>query len=185
MYINLNGVCYGNTNTYDETSKPSTSGYLWGDSPIWFNIGSNYFPGYKSGVSSSDDEYFYFYGRMCPVMAQFDGAAQQYPYGNITLWAPSANAECLTKGAVKIDLFAYNCCMTSSSPSIGKPMANGNFLTAFVVPNGKGTTNSWMPSFFTRMNYSSRTTYHTLYVGWDPSNPDITQANAWTEYTDA
>lgn len=185
MYINLNGVSYGRTGNYDETSKPSTSGYLWGDSPIWFNIGSSYFPGYKSGVSQTNDECFYFYGRMCPVMAQFDGAAQQYPYGNITLWAPSLDTACLTKGAVKIDLFAYNCYMASSSYAIGKPVANGNFLAAFVVQNGGGANNSWMPSFFTSMNYSSHTTYHALYVGWDPSNPDITQASAWTEYTGA
>ena len=83
----------------------------------------------------------------------------------------------ISKGRPKVELLAENTPFPASEISnvnIIAPFANGNYLSvqsAYLIqsgstPSGTGTANA------------------VLYCGWDPSNPDITQAGSWTEYAE-
>lgn len=103
-----------------------------------------------------------------------------YPFESVSL----SNTEkpngpyykCAGRGVFPIDLIAR---MTTSGDAFSRlsTAGNGNYLTVYknssathVCPVGQAAQNRF-------------TVNENLFVGWDPSNPDITQASAWTEYT--
>lgn len=99
---------------------------------------------------------------------------------NIYAWDSTHNSG--GKGIVSIDFLAYNVFTRSQDlPAAYAVVANGNYMCASNVtstslkpyPLNKLYTTSSGPKFFP-----------VLYIGWDPSNPDITQESAWTEYTE-
>jgi len=67
-----------------------------------------------------------------------------------------------SKGMVDIDFLASAVTNDSSQLNSCKPYANGNYILG-------------CKDFGQNMQY---------YIGWDPSNPDITQESAWTAYTE-
>lgn len=114
-------------------------------------------------------------------IALYSGAVQEYPFQSLTICDDVAD-ECYGKGVVKVELFSANMQSGSSSlvPDLMKPFANGNFLCASIA-----SSFDYKPLNKRTNGIETVTAYTALYVGWDPSNPDITQASAWTEYTDA
>lgn len=86
--------------------------------------------------------------------------------------------KCAGRGVFPIDLIAR---MTTSGAAFNRlsTAGNGNYLTVYksssanyVYPIGQTAQN--------RFNANEN-----LFVGWDPSNPDIKQSSAWTKYTGA
>jgi hypothetical protein len=145
---------------YENTTRSSVSGYGCGYSLISSQDGS---------VTNADI-------LLLPI-AYYTGMVQEYPFQSLTVFGPG-NA-CFGKGVVNIELLAANMQNDSASiaPLPASSAANGNYLC---VSNTSSI--SYLP-INKRANASpSFSAYTALYVGWDPSNPDITQASAWTEY---
>jgi hypothetical protein len=103
-----------------------------------------------------------------------------YPFESVSLSnveKPSGSYyKCAGRGVFPIDLIAR---MTMSGAAFSRlsTAGNGNYLTVYknssatyVYPIGQASQNRF-------------TVNENLFVGWDPSNPDLTQASAWTEYT--
>lgn len=79
------------------------------------------------------------------------------------------------KGTMKIDLLAYNAPSTTSIyPSVYTSYSNGNYLcvTTYYSDNMNAMNGAYLGS-----------SYGCLFVGWDASNPDITQSSSWSEVT--
>lgn len=80
---------------------------------------------------------------------------------NMRTSAPLLNSDGITsKGEIDIDLMACNVTNGYASLKACGSYANGNYLLGC-------------------KDYSG---YQQCYVGWDPSNPDITNENSWTAY---
>lgn len=103
-----------------------------------------------------------------------------YPFESVSLSnteKPSGSSyKCAGRGVFPIDLIAR---MTTSGAAFSRlsTAGNGNYLTVYkssgtnyVYPIGQSAQNRFSVN-------------ENLFVGWDPSNPDVTQASAWTEYT--
>lgn len=113
----------------------------------------------------------------CPF-GSWSGTATNAPYQALSVYGVSTNTSGIfAKGIVKIDLLAINM-PTTNNGVLYSTYANGNYLmiakqtsTTSVLPN-KGINEAYFPN-----NY-----YASLFVGWDPSNPDITSEDAWTAY---
>jgi hypothetical protein len=76
----------------------------------------------------------------------------------------------LTKGQTLIDLLAVNTVSPYNALSPKQPCANGNYLLVYMYIYTTSTNINYLNNRF-------------IYIGWDPSNPDITQESAWTAYT--
>ena len=124
--------------------------------------------------SKTNTQFFSLYNAV--PMALYGSNVQEYPFQSLQVYsATDYGWTAFGKGTVKIDLLSTNMNPTSINPYT--VVANGNYLSVLTgsYPLQKLNASS---SYYT-------SAYYTLYVGWDPSNPDITQASAWTEYTDA
>lgn len=77
----------------------------------------------------------------------------------------------MTKGVTPIDMMATNLIYPYNNISVRTAYANGNYL------------NVWK---YMTSSYTSNTMRHgkIVYIGWDPSNPDITQESSWPEYSE-
>jgi hypothetical protein len=76
----------------------------------------------------------------------------------------------ISKGETLIDLMATNLVYPYEGINTNTAYANGNYLCiAYLLETSTASTNA--------MNGKI------IYIGWDPSNPDITQESAWTAYT--
>lgn len=86
------------------------------------------------------------------------------------------------KGTVKVDLLACSFPVRDSfSTSRLHPVANGNFLYAWKLNSSITATDASIFSSYYKFNFT-QTLIASAYVGWDPSNPDITQASSWQLY---
>lgn len=106
------------------------------------------------------------------TFAQLAGVGSSVPYGSVIVLqgsgpsdirtsSPSLNSDGIaTKGTVNIDFIAHNLLTSYGTLSQGRSYANGNYMLACKNTSG----------------------YANYYVGWDPSNPDITSEDAWTVY---
>ena len=109
-----------------------------------------------------------------PYKAVYNGSPDVYPFESVILTtngerstAPYLNNDGITsKGSFNVDLLACNGTYFYSNFDTWKTAANGNYI----VVRFKRTT----PSYATQPCV--------YYVGWDPSNPDITSEDAWTAY---
>lgn len=109
-----------------------------------------------------------------PYKAVYNGSPDAYPFENVILTtngtrsaAPYLNNDGITsKGSFNVDLLACNGTYSYSNFDTWKTAANGNYIVVRFKRN--------VP------NYSSQPCVY--YVGWDPSNPDITSEDAWTAY---
>lgn len=122
--------------------------------------------------------------------ATYNPPCQNYPFSAVTsvAWESRSALSCVGIGVSNIDLIATNCSNSATPFSIGQIVANGNYYTAirrvsntggacYVDINGS-TQNG---AYYTSSGYQYSLN---CFVGWDPSNPDITQSSAWTEYTE-
>jgi hypothetical protein len=123
--------------------------------------------------------------------ATYNPPCQNYPFSAVTsvAWSSESTLPCTGIGVSNIDLIATNCSNSLTPFSVGQIVANGNYYTARAfVSDNSGTCYVDINGFQKAGAYYTSSGYKyslNCFVGWDPSNPDITQANAWTEYTDA
>lgn len=75
----------------------------------------------------------------------------------------------LTKGQAPIDLLAVNIISPYTALSPKQPYANGNYLLVYMYVYTTSTNINYLENRF-------------IYIGWDPSNPDITQESSWPAY---
>jgi hypothetical protein len=109
-----------------------------------------------------------------PYKALYNGSPTIYPYEAPLLTtdalrdeSPLLNSNGITsKGTFNVDLLSCNGTYGYSDERFWKSYANGNYL---LIASCHATASNERPS----------TKY---YVGWDPSNPDITSEDAWTAY---
>lgn len=109
-----------------------------------------------------------------PYKAIYNGSPDAYPFESVILTtnstrhtAPYLNSDGITsKGSFNVDLLACNGTYYYSNYDTWKTAANGNYIVVRFKRNAP--------------NYTSQPCVY--YVGWDPSNPDITSEDAWTAY---
>lgn len=77
----------------------------------------------------------------------------------------------ISKGQAPIDLLSVNIVVPYNGIALWRPYANGNYLAGWYYAYPSGDTTEVLRGRF-------------VYIGWDPSNPDITQESAWTAYTE-
>ena len=75
----------------------------------------------------------------------------------------------LTKGTAMIDMLAVNLVYPYAGINTNSTYANGNYLNVYDF-------------IYTSQNIVSYLLNRFVYIGWDPSNPDITSEDAWTAY---
>ena len=113
-----------------------------------------------------------------PKKAFFGGSPESIPYESVEFTAgcsrnnePFLNSDGIcSKGTFNIDLVSANSYYNNTAYSMMNIVANGNYLLVYKTNNlNSGQSNL----VYSQVNY---------YVGWDPSNPDITSEDAWTAY---
>lgn len=122
-------------------------------------------------------------------VSTYSGVVSKYPFQSVNAVSGSSNSSgVFGKGTLKLEMLSYNANLSIAQTNF-TTLANGNYLVACsdsVQWSGNNVT--FRPLNSTKFSYSQNAFncgYPALYVGWDPSNPDITQASAWTVYTDA
>lgn len=107
-----------------------------------------------------------------------DGNNSEYPFSSLPLYGVyDSSSKCYGYGITNVDLACQNMSTTNGGNRV-IPIANGNLL--FI----KNTYSSTLSNNYGILLATGELTnqYSRLYVGWDPSNPDITQASAWSLY---
>jgi hypothetical protein len=113
------------------------------------------------------------------IMAYYSTSVQEYPFQAIAVSGVLNSATKITgKGTLSIDLISVNFPGINQGlvPSVYSTVANGNYLCVNVISGN----NYFVCNPLNRTTASSVNA--AMYVGWDPSNPDITQASAWQLY---
>lgn len=118
---------------------------------------------------------------MSSPVSSYAGQAPAYPFQSVTAFSVICDSVTKTsaRGVIKSELLSINYPPSSSSVSKFSTWAGGKLLALYTH------TKSAPVSLFGASNTPNDQQFQTYvtYVGWDPSNPDITQASAWTEYT--
>lgn len=116
-------------------------------------------------------------------LAYYNSVVPDYPFQSLSVYdVYNTSTKVYGKGALKSELLSISFqAATNLVPSIYSSVANGNLLCV----NNITTTGFTTYAINGNPSKYGLVTYPAMYVGWDPSNPDITQASAWTEYTDA
>lgn len=115
-------------------------------------------------------------------LAVYSTSVQEYPFQSLQVFGVDNTAPATSgKGSISIDLMAINFPGANQGlvPSVYSTFANGNYLVVRCV-SGSYYLSSYCYNAVDTVNWNAA-----LYVGWDPSNPDITQASAWTEFVDS
>lgn len=120
-----------------------------------------------------------------PVAPTFSTVTNNVPFQspdlicsrNIPHWMN--NEHFTAKGTINKELVSYNASCTSSTncPNQGATALGGNLLSVGALSSN---TNYTMMGGGAMQNISN-TIYPCGYVGWDPSNPDITNESSWPE----
>lgn len=115
-----------------------------------------------------------------PLTANID----KYPFCSVKTLGPlDTRTNSYIRGTVNVDLLCTSAPETQETRAYGSTVANGNLL--FISSSSTSSSLAgYIPTYEVEFP-GPRSCYVSIYVGWDPSNPDITQASAWTEYTDA
>lgn len=105
---------------------------------------------------------------------------QAYPFQSVSVktWRVDSTAKTIARGTVNVDLLAVN--YPASLLSKFTTFANGKYL----VLDGVNESQNTPQKLFGQVSYPSDHDFYTIgvYCGWDPSNPDITQASSWQLY---
>lgn len=113
-------------------------------------------------------------------MAAYFTSIENYPFQSICACNIGNSVTGVSgKGTILIDFLSVNFPGTNQGlvPNVYQSVANGKYLCINSI-----TGTSYYSA--TSLNAGSFSVNAAMYVGWDPSNPDITQASAWTEYTE-
>lgn len=160
--------------TSNSSNGESASGY-WGsyDRTLVYATGSG------SGGNTYDGQAKI----VCGGLTWYSGSMQAYPFQNMNVvtYKKNQNTNTYAKGVIKTELISMNTPPSTAYPNMFTTTANGKYLVIYgYVPNDSIRLGANL-DFEDAATFNSR---NCLYVGWDPSNPDITQASSWTEYTD-
>jgi len=117
-----------------------------------------------------------------PSSAVCDSPANYIPYESASIRQlnsgiannPMNSYGILSKGITQIDLLSVNNVLPHTNIVPGYAYANGNYICLWKYVYNSSSTH------MTDNDITSKIAY----VGWDPSNPDITQESAWTAYTE-
>lgn len=168
---NIYGVCftYGSNNVYDISQIQQA--YSYPIAPFSETLKDNL-------TRYTEYNKWSVIGLSRPKKAFFGGSPESIPYESVELTAgcsrntePFLNSDGIcSKGTFNIDLVSANSYYNNTAYSMMNTVANGNYLLVY-----KNNSTSTGPTNLV----SSQVNY---YVGWDPSNPDITSEDAWTAY---
>lgn len=168
---NIYGISftYGNSNVYDISYVPQGSQYPV--SPYSETLKDNFTRYVENGKWSV-------IGLGKTKKAFFSGSPESIPYESVEFTAgcsrndaPFLNSDGIcSKGAFNIDLISANSYYNNTAYSMMNTAANGNYL---LVYRSSDTVSGITSIVYSQVNY---------YIGWDPSNPDITSEDAWTAY---
>lgn len=115
--------------------------------------------------------------------ANYTQATTIYPFSSVytIMTSDSQDVQSNGIGSIPIDLLATNT-TTGASFNTGSVVANGNYLcvsstraSLYVVGLSFRSVSGWGSS----NNYNSEN----IFVGWDPSNPDLNESSSWPEYS--
>lgn len=150
----------GNGGAWDEQSVRPTSGTTFPITACQYNNGDTAIPAYLD----------------CVELSSWSGMVDSYPFQ-----AVSAFTDISGKGTVKVDFLAVNMPKSSYLVSpIYSSAANGNYLA--VLASSSTVAAKSINGAINAAGSGDEACYRVIYVGWDPSNPDITQASAWQLY---
>lgn len=137
------------------------------------------------------------------VNSYFSPGGTKVPFGSVSLGTTGAfnnlvtlnSNNIFTKGVIKPELLCCNSYYSetkSQQPAIGSTVLGGNLIALCACQ--KVPLNGTMPSRgrihcgyvipgtgFQESGYAISFCYPVAYVGWDPSNPDITNESSWSE----
>lgn len=133
-----------------------------------------------------------------PYDALISGVGDKIPFGAFSLSTLGMSSlinlnlnKILSKGLIKGELLSGNILMSaafSSAPTVGSTALGGNLLTVCTSlsdQSGTGLTIHGVATAQLRPLLSQTSTGQCVgiccYVGWDPSNPDITNESSWPE----
>lgn len=113
-------------------------------------------------------------------LAYYGSAVSDYPFQSLSVYdVYNSSTKVVGKGTLKSELISISFQgATNLVPPIYSSVANGNLLCVNNITVTGFTTYALNGN---PGNYAL-VTYPALYVGWDPSNPEITQASAWSLY---
>lgn len=112
----------------------------------------------------------------CVELSSWSGLVDSYPFQSLCAFTDVSG-----KGTVKVDFLSVNMPKISNQVSaIFSTVANGNYLTVLETSSIIGASS--INSAKNAAGSGGEACYRVIYVGWDPSNPDITQASAWQLY---
>ena len=114
-------------------------------------------------------------------LAVYSTSVQEYTFQSLQVFGVQNTAPATSgKGSISIDFMAINFPGANQGlvPTVYSTFANGNYLVVRRV-SGSYYLSSYIYNAYDTVQWNAA-----LYVGWDPSNPDITQASAWSEYTE-
>lgn len=122
---------------------------------------------------------------LCVPLSAYNASINSYPFQALSVYGVANTVTGVKgKGTISVDLLAVNFPGFGQGlyPANFSTMANGNYLT--VHHAGSATTSSQYGIEIKGLNSDMTASVYdiALYVGWDPSNPDITQASAWSLY---
>ena len=112
-----------------------------------------------------------------PVSANID----KYPFCSVKTLGPlDTSTNSYIRGTVSVDLLCTSAPETRETSPYGSTVANGNLL--FISSSSTSSSLAgYIPTYEAEFP-GPKSCYVSLYVGWDPSNPDITQASSWQLY---
>lgn len=136
-------------------------------------------------VQASNGYFSYPCEYQCVPLSIYGTAISDYPFQALSVYGVTNSVTGVNgKGTISVDLLAVNFPGSGQGlyPANFSTMANGNYLT--VHHGGSTTPGSGLGISCKGFNSDMPANEYdiALYVGWDPSNPDITQASAWQLY---
>ena len=108
-------------------------------------------------------------------LSYFNSLAQVFPFsGIIATGVENTTLHIMGKGITDPEFLAVGCPYSSiTMPTLYSTFANGNYLVM-----NQNTTSATLGSLNNRSDYVKPL----IFCGWDPSNPDITTPDSWTNY---
>lgn len=119
---------------------------------------------------------------LSPTTAICDAPSTYFPYEAAKISPLNSGLEnnpinslgILSKGIARIDFLSVNNVLPHANILPWNAYVNGNYLCVFKYTYTATDTHILDSDLYSKI----------VYIGWDPSNPDITQESAWTAYTE-
>lgn len=184
-FVNSGDTCGAMCHNIQSFASGSTASYNYEVSSRYTNNENNSMKIPVFMVQRANGFFDYSCEYQCVPLSTYSTAISNYPFQALSVYGVTNSLTGVNgKGTINVDLLAVN------FPGSGQglyttnfsTMANGNYLT--VHHAGSATPSSGLGISCKGFNSDKSASIYdiALYVGWDPSNPDITQASAWSLY---